>query len=211
VLLLVRHGEAAANAEGRLLGRTDSPLTGRGRLQVAALAGSLPSGVVRVVSSPLRRAVESATGLVTGLPIEIDERWIEIDYGAHEGMALAAVPPEVWVRWRTDPDYAPEGGESLTALGARVRRACDELLGDPAADARQPGRHVVVVSHVSPIKAAVAWALGTDDGVAWRLHLSTGSLSAVGWGASGPVLHVYNDVPPLDDVAAQAPPGPTAG
>lgn len=195
MLLLVRHGEAAANAEGRLLGRTDSMLTGRGRSQVAALAGSLPSGVVRVVSSPLRRAVETATGLGTGLPVEIDERWIEIDYGAHEGMALAAVPPEVWVRWRTDPDYAPKGGESLSALGARVRRACDELLGDPAADARRPGRHVVVVSHVSPIKAAVAWALGVEDSIAWRMRLSTGSLTTVAWGDGAPLLRCFNVVP----------------
>lgn len=196
MLLLLRHGEASANAEGRLLGRTDSPLTEHGRAQVAALARSLPTGVARVLSSPLRRAMDTATGLGTGLPVEVDRRWVEIDYGEHEGKVLGAVPAEVWARWRADPHYTPEGGESLSTLGRRVREACEELLGDPAADARQRGRHVVVVSHVSPIKAAVAWALGADDGLAWRLHLSTGSLTGIGWGAEGPVLHCYNDVPP---------------
>lgn len=195
MLLLVRHGEAAANAEGRLLGRTDSPLTEHGRSQVAALARSLPGGVERLISSPLRRAVDTAAGLGTGLPMEVDQRWVEIDYGEHEGQVLGAVPAEVWARWRADPSYTPKGGESLTTLGRRVREACGELFGDPSAPARHADRHVVVVSHVSPIKAAVAWALGADDRLAWRLQLSTGSLTTIGWGAHGPVLHHYNQVP----------------
>lgn len=60
-----------------------------------------------------------------------------------------------------------------------------------------PGRlgDAVVVSHVSPIKAAVAWALGAPDEVVWRMHLSTGSLTTIGWGHGGPVLHGYNVEP----------------
>jgi broad specificity phosphatase PhoE len=79
-------------------------------------------------------------------------------------------------------------------VGARVRRACEELFAD-GAEARSEKGHVLVVSHVSPIKAAVAWALGTDDGLAWRLHLGTGSLTRIGWGGSGPLLEQYNWTP----------------
>ena len=62
-------------------------------------------------------------------------------------------------------------------------------------DRPTPWWRVVVVSHVSPIKAAVAWALGTDDGLAWRLHLSTGSVTRIAWEGDGPVVHEFNWVP----------------
>jgi broad specificity phosphatase PhoE len=194
VLVLVRHGEATANAAGLLLGRTDAPLTDAGRAQAAALAPRL-GRVRRLVSSPLRRALDTAAAFGLDLPVEVDDRWVEVDYGEHEGRALTDVPAEVWRRWRQDPDYRPAGGESLAAVGVRVREACAELTAAPGTGARADDGDVVVVSHVSPIKAAVAWALGADDRLAWRLHLSTGSVTRIGWGAGGPVLHGYNWVP----------------
>jgi len=190
VLVLVRHGEAGANAAGRLLGRTESPLTEKGREQAAALAGAL-GPVGRLVSSPLGRARHTAAALGLGLPVEIDERWVEVDYGELEGCALAAVPAEVWARWRADPGFRPAGGESLAEVGARVRAACDELFARSGEGARAD-TDVVVVSHVSPIKAAVAWALGAGDAVAWRLYLATASITRVAWGVDGPVLQGYN-------------------
>ncbi len=54
-----------------------------------------------------------------------------------------------------------------------------------------------MVSHVSPIKAAVGWALGADPTVSTKLHLSNGSLTRIAWGSAGPVLHTYNEVPLL--------------
>ncbi len=54
----------------------------------------------------------------------------------------------------------------------------------------------MVVSHVSPIKAAVAWALGAGDDLAWRLHLSTASLTSVDWAADRPVLRSFNHTVP---------------
>lgn len=196
MLLLVRHGESAANAEATLLGRRESPLTERGRRQLDALAALLAARHVdRLVASPLGRARESAERLGLGLPVEVDERWIEVDYGELEGMGLGAVPAELWTAWRADPAFEPPGGESLAAVGARVRGACDELFACPGEGARGDG-DVVVVSHVSPIKAAVAWALGVGDEVAWRMQLFTASITRVGWGASGPALLGFNEAPP---------------
>jgi probable phosphoglycerate mutase len=194
VLVLVRHGESTANAAGLLLGRTDAPLTERGERQAAALAGLL-GPVGRIVSSPLARARQTAGALGLDLPLEIDERWIEVDYGEHEGRRLTEVPADVWQRWRSDPAYRPEEGETLAEVHARVAVACAELFETEGAGARDRELDVVVVSHVSPIKAAVAWALGSSDGLDWRLQLSTGSLTRIGWGAVGPVLHTYNEVP----------------
>ena len=151
MLCLVRHGRTDANARGLLLGRADPPLSDEGRRQADALAAKIPANA-RVIASPLRRAVETASAF--GRTVEIDERWIELDYGELDGVRVDDVPEAVWRAWRADPAFVPPGGESLVALGTRVRAACDEL----APDARE--REVVVVSHVSPIKAAIAWALG---------------------------------------------------
>ena len=148
--------------------------------------------VSRLVSSPLGRARDTAAALGLDVPVEVDARWIEVDYGELEGQALGAVPAEVWTRWRADPTFRPPGGESLAEVGVRVRAACDELFARAGAGARADD-DVVVVSHVSPIKAAVAWALGTGDEVVWRLHLATASITRIGWGPDGPVLHGYNE------------------
>lgn len=190
MLVLVRHGETEANAQRRLLGRAESPLTDRGRAQAGAL-GALLGPVGRLCSSPLGRAVRTAEALGLALPVAVDDRWVEVDYGAYDGERLGDVPAEVWRQWRRDPAFRPPGGESLAELGVRVRAACEELFAEDGAGARADA-DVVVVSHVSPIKAAVAWALGGDDGLAWRLQLATASVTVIGWGAPGPVLHRYN-------------------
>lgn len=198
MLVLLRHGESTANAAGLLLGRTDAALTEKGRRQAAALAGLL-GPVGRLVSSPLARARDTADALGLGLPVEIDDRWIEVDYGEHEGRPLGDVPADVWTRWRSDPSFRPEGGETLAEVGQRVAAACQELFETVDVGARDPNADVVVVSHVSPIKAAVGWALGGGASLDFRLHLSTGSLTRIDWGRTGPVLHTYNaePVPPV--------------
>lgn len=183
MLVLVRHGRTAANAGGLLLGRADPPLDELGREQAAALAG-LVVGASRAVSSPLRRARDTAALL--GLPVEVDERWIELDYGEFDGRPITDVPADVWRRWRADVGFAPPGGESLAALGERVRAACVDLAEESA------GSDVVVVSHVSPIKAAVAWALGVGDELAWRLHVAPGSVTRIAVRDGTGVLTSFN-------------------
>ena len=188
---LVRHGRTASNARGLLLGRADPPIDPAGVSQAALLAPEL--GVpARVVSSPLQRCMATATVIAeaVGLEVEVDERWIELDYGELDGRVITEVPAETWAAWRADIDWRPPGGETLAELGARVRSACDELAADgDAAD-------VVVVSHVSPIKAAVAWALGAGDELTWRMHVSPGSISRISVGPERPpVLSAFNIVP----------------
>lgn len=183
VLLLVRHGETEPNTQGLLLGRADPPLTPRGRSQIAALTSSLPRPD-RLISSPLQRAISTADAF--GHPFEIDERWIELDYGELDGRPASAVAPDLWTRWRTDPAFAPGGGESLAQLGRRVRSACEELT-DAAADGV-----VIVVTHVSPIKAAVAWALDAPDTIAWRTFVEDASVSRIDVEAAAPVLRWFN-------------------
>ncbi|MGI8627897.1 MAG: histidine phosphatase family protein [Geodermatophilaceae bacterium] len=187
MLVLVRHGQTAANAEGLLLGRADPPLTDLGRRQAQALASAFPSPA-RVISSPLTRA--RATAQAFGGAVEIDERWIEMDYGDLDGQQVASVPAGLWRRWRADVAHVPAGGESLAAVGARVRGACQDLADAASHD------DIIVVSHVSPIKAAIAWALSVGDAVAWRMFVRDAAVARIQIGPDGPVLMSFNEVSP---------------
>jgi probable phosphoglycerate mutase len=193
VLVLIRHGESTGNADGLLLGRIDSPLTERGLDQARSLSDAV-AGATRLISSPLRRARDTAEALGTGLPVEIDERWIEVDYGEYDGQKLGDIPSDVWQRWRSDLTFTPPGGESLASAGLRVRAACEELFADPDGPARG-SETVVVVSHVSPIKAATCWSLGVGDEGAWRLYLANASVTHIRWGPGGPLLAGFNHTP----------------
>lgn len=183
MLIIVRHGRTAANAQGRLLGRDDPPLDEEGRVQARRVGAALRAD--RVVSSPLLRARQTAEAF--GCPIEVDERWIELDYGDLEGTPTADVPRETWAEWRADVCYHPEGGESLVELQERVAGACDELIEEATR------RDVVVVTHVSPVKAAVAWALGVGCEVSWRTFVTPASVTRIAGGPWGPSLHSFNE------------------
>ena len=183
MLIVVRHGRTQANASGLLLGRRlDPALDDLGRKQGVALAGALPAA--RVISSPLRRTRETAEAF--GRPVEIDERWIELDYGDLDGTPLRAVPADVWRAWRADPAWTPPGGESLIALGERVREACAALAAEAAES------DVIVVTHVSPVKAALAWALGVGDEISFRAFVAPGSITTIATNGARPSLHSFN-------------------
>jgi alpha-ribazole phosphatase len=191
VLIVVRHGRTEANASGLLLGRADPPLDATGRAQASAVAAALaplPRGT-RIISSPLRRARESASLIAREGPVEIDERWVELDYGEYESTPIVDVPEETWARWRSDSTFAPHGGESIRSLGVRVAAACAEVLPD------MDQRDVIVVTHVSPVKAAVAWALGVGDEIAWRSFVTPGSITRIGARHGIPVLLSFNEMP----------------
>jgi broad specificity phosphatase PhoE len=193
--VVVRHGRTAANATGRLLGHLDLPLDGLGEAQAAALAAAV-GPVDQVVTSPLLRTRQTAAAF--DAPVVVDERLIELDYGSYDGMALREVPADVWAQWRADPDFALPGGESLAALRRRVEATLVEL----SEVART--QTVVVVAHVSPIKAAVTWALGVGDEVTWRLFVSPASISRIGVGDRGPILQSFNLVAHLVDLVDPA-------
>jgi broad specificity phosphatase PhoE len=188
-LVLVRHGQSDANAAAQLVGRLDPPLTELGRQQAQRVADALgPRAPALVVSSPLQRALQTARAIAdaAGCDVTVDERVIELDYGEWDGRGLTDVPPDAWERWRTDPLFAPPGGESLTAVTARTSSAMADLL------ARNDERPVVVVSHVSPIKAAVTWALDAGVETTWRLRLDLASLTTITGSPHGAMLLAFN-------------------
>ena len=192
-IIIVRHGRTEFNATGRLQGRTDNPLDEVGLAQAEAVATYLGPELLPdtlFVCSPLLRARQTATAIAEGVgaSLEIDERWIELDYGSYEGLRQAEVPANVWREWRADSDFAAPQGESLNQVQERVAQACDDLAQ------RLDGRTAVVVSHVSPIKSAVAWALGVDVSVGWKTQLVTASITRISVSANGAALTSFNEV-----------------
>lgn len=193
MLILLRHGRTAANEAGLLQGRLNQDLDQLGRHQAEAAArhlSGIEGGIEAVISSPLKRAQQTAAAF--GLPVEVDERWIELSYGEYEGVSQVDVPSEVWQSWRNDYSFVPVGGESLETLDLRVRGACDELVE------RASSGHVVVVSHVSPMKSAVAWALGVDIGISWNCHLDHASICRVQMRGRRPILSSFNETVDVD-------------
>ncbi len=188
MLYVVRHGRTAANAAGLLLGRLDPDLDEVGEGQAEAVASAI-GRVDRVVASPLLRTRRTAQAFAgsAGPSVEVDERWIEMDYGEFDGRPVADVGRETWAAWQEDLDWAPPGGESHRDLGLRVRAALDDLF-----EASRTAE-IVVVTHVSPIKAALAWTLGVGDEVAWRTFVAPAAVMAIGAGPVGPSLRGFND------------------
>ena len=147
-LLLVRHGESTWNAEHRLQGQADPPLSELGREQVRALAPFLDGIPDRRLSSDLTRAVETAELLgLGGAPT--DERWREIDMGELAGYTVDELDPESVAAWRRGEHYP---AESWAQFQARVGAAADELRGE----------HAIVVTHGGCIRAATAHLTGAD-------------------------------------------------
>ena len=157
-LFLVRHGESTYNAEGRLQGQADPPLSPRGRAEAEALAQVLDGiAPARVISSDLLRARETAALL--GHPeAPTDARLREIDVGEWEGRPLSEFPPGPEPSWRGGP-LVPPGGEAWPELVARVGGVVDELLAG--------GGPWLVVAHGGVVRAAVAYLTRAD---ARRLH-----------------------------------------
>jgi broad specificity phosphatase PhoE len=184
MLILARHGRTAANAQGLLQGRMDLPLDEVGRAQAQKLAVALASVEV-VISSPLRRAVETAEAL--GKDIEIDERWQELDFGCLDGRRRQDIDVAVWKRLQEDVHYAPDGGESLAAMMLRVTPALDELL------ARSADQDIVVFTHVMPIKAAFSHVLHVGMDTGRRTYLDQASITRLDATPFGPVLHSFNE------------------
>ena len=160
-LALIRH--ATTDAVRRAAFPIDEPLDEGGLAAAAQLAGRLPRG--DAVCSPSVRA--RATAQAAGLEPEVEPLICECDFGMWAGRALEEVhaeQPEAVAAWMTDPDACPHGGESLSALLARVGGWMD-------AQAQLDGR-AIAVTHGGVVRAAVVYALGAPAPAAWRIDVA---------------------------------------
>ena len=165
MLYLMRHGAPAV--PGRLLGRTDDPATEAGIAACVARVGGIE--VERIVASDLirARACADAIGGYQGFPVEIDPRWRELDFGAWDGLAPAAIDRAALAAFYEDPDASPPpGGERWSALQHRVSQAL----------AAMPPVSTLVVTHGGAIRAALAALCGFDLRQVWAFDLPCAAL-----------------------------------
>ncbi|MFJ2778546.1 bifunctional RNase H/acid phosphatase [Kitasatospora sp. NPDC087315] len=187
--VLLRHGETALTPEKRFSGSggSDPELSEKGRWQAERAAEALAArgSVQAVVSSPMRRTRETAETVAArlGLEVRYEEGLREVDFGDWEGLTFAEVQqryPDDLNAWLRSTKAKPTGSaESFTTLTHRAGVARDKIL------ARHPGKTVLVVSHVSPIKTLVRLALGAPPDSLYRMELSAASLCAVQYYADG--------------------------
>ncbi|MGW3242722.1 bifunctional RNase H/acid phosphatase [Streptomyces sp. NPDC001070] len=195
--VLLRHGETPLTAEKRFSGSggADPELSEKGRWQAQRVADALAArGTVQaVVTSPLARCRQTAQAVADrlGLDVRVDEGLRETDFGAWEGLTFAEVKegyPAELDAWLGSAKAAPPGGESFAAVARRVSLARDKLI------ARHPGRTVLLVTHVTPIKTLVRLALGAPPESLFRMELSAAALSAVAYYGDGNAsLRLLND------------------
>jgi probable phosphomutase (TIGR03848 family) len=197
-VLLIRHGRSTANTSGVLAGRTpDIALDERGQEQAQALARRLGGlKLAAIVSSPLQRCLETITPLAAacGLPVQIEDRLAECDYGEWTGRTIGSLMKErLWRTVQAHPSGAVfPGGESLTQMAARTVAAVREWDHRVGAE-HGPGAVWALCSHGDPIKAVAAEALGLHLDLFQRIVVDPGSVTAIRWTELRPFLVKLND------------------
>lgn len=154
----VRHGQTDWNAVQRVQGRTDIPLNETGREQARSVAASLPDDIGIILSSPLKRALETAEIINEryGAEIAVDDRLMERDFGAYEGVLVSDIDINNLRRWT---DNAPtEGGESIRDVAKRVFEYLDEI-GEKYRD-----ENVLIVTHGHVLRAVYWYYNGLPQG-----------------------------------------------
>jgi broad specificity phosphatase PhoE/ribonuclease HI len=201
-LILVRHGETPHTAEKRFSGRggDDPSLNADGRAQVAAVAdwlAPLADEIDAVLTSPLRRTRETADIIAErlGHAVDVEDGLAEAAFGTWDGLTFREVEqqyPDDLDAWLGSLDIAPGGGDgdSFADMDTRVRRARDRIL------AAYPGKSVLAVTHVTPIKLLVKLALGAPLEAVYRMELAPASVTVLSWFEDGQAtMRMFNARP----------------
>ena len=182
-LWIVRHGETTWARLGRHTSRTDVPLTGVGREDARRLGRLLQAhSFALVISSPKRRALETARLAGFADRVEVADDLLEWDYGADEGRTTPEIRADRpgWIIWRD----GPKGGETARHVAVRVDRVI--------ARARAEAGDTLAFAHGHVLRALTArWLdLPVRDG---RLfELGTATISILGWEREQPVIERWN-------------------
>lgn len=198
-ILLIRHGETAWNADGRIQGHLDEPLSATGQHQADCLARSLEATdpLAAIYSSDLKRAMQTAAPLAQRmrLTVQPEPALRERHFGRFQGLRFADIEaqwPDAARRWRQrDPDWVPpEGGESLVQLRQRIVATVYALAG------RHVGQHIGVFTHggVLDVLYRDAAGLALQAPRSWQLANAAinrllwtpdSGLTLVGWADTG--------------------------
>lgn len=205
-IVAIRHGETAWNVAVRIQGYTDIALNARGReqaLRLGAAVGKSHAGepVHAIYSSDLSRAFDTAQAVAdhTGLTVKPDVGLRERTFGIFEGHTFDEVMqtrPEDAKRWRLrEPDYCPEGGESLRQFRTRIL-GCVEALA-----IQHPGEQIAVVAHGGVMDVLYRAATGQSIQAQRTWALGNAVINRLLWTPAGFTLVGWNDTAHLDNEA----------
>lgn len=200
-ILLVRHGQTAWNHDQRIQGHIDIALNAVGQQQAQRLAQSLgDEPMAAVYASDLSRARDTAQAVseYTGTALYIDPALRERHYGAFEGLTFDDIetqwPEQVQAWRRRDPDFAPDGGESLLDLVERVVPAVHAIAR------RHAGEQIMLVTHGGVIDVLYRAASGMDLSAKRSWDLTNTAINRLLWTAQGLSLVGWGDVRHLEGV-----------
>ena len=169
MLYIIRHGQTANNKKKLLQGRSDMSLNDKGFEQAERareLFDSLGIKFDKVYTSPLKRAVETASIVSGGADIEIDDRLIEMDYGPYEGMDLTDPAPEVMAFFM---DFAgtpaPDGMEQLDSVVGRLGEFLEEIRSEAMV------RNILISTHAIAMKGALEYLTPDSYGSYWSKYI----------------------------------------
>ncbi len=192
-ILLVRHGATDLSTHV-LAGRTSGiHLNDEGRMQTEKLKERLSSrNLAAIVSSPMERTEETAKILAadTGLNVEVDGRFNELEFGAWQGKTFAELMEDPsWGEYNQYRSiHRPPGGESLVEVQGRAWKGMQSLCG------RFGNSTVLVVSHADVIRSILVLVLGMPADNLLRLDVPPASISELSVGAGAPVVHRIGNV-----------------
>ncbi|MCX5389706.1 histidine phosphatase family protein [Streptomyces sp. NPDC006482] len=193
-LILVRHGRSTANTSGVLAGRTPGiALDERGAAQAAALPGRLAGvPIAAAVSSPLQRCQETLRPLLDArpdLPLHVEERISECDYGDWSGRKLAELndEPLMEIVQAHASAAAFPGGESMRAMQDRAVEAVREWNARIEAEHGEDATYLMC-SHGDIVKSIVADALGLHLDLFQRIHVDPCSVTVIRYSRLRPFL-----------------------
>ncbi|MBO9513587.1 MAG: histidine phosphatase family protein [Variovorax sp.] len=199
-VIAVRHGETAWNVDTRIQGQLDIELNDTGLWQARRVARALEDETIGAIyASDLARARQTAEAIAAprGLPITTDSGLRERAFGSFEGRTFAdidAESPEQARLWRTrDPEFAPEGGESLLTFRARITATAHRLA------ARHPGQLVVMVAHGGVMDVLYRDATGQDLQAPRTWQLGNAAINRLLWTPQGFTLIGWADTAHLGD------------
>jgi phosphoserine phosphatase len=193
-ILLIRHGRTVWNKDTVFRGRADIPLDDTGLQQAEALASALQrEDIARVVSSPLSRALQTATAVAAahGLTVATDDAFIDLDFGDWQGLQVAEVEnryPELHSLWQLRPrDVHFPGGETLDEVADRSFAALTKLVTTHAAET------IALVAHRVINKVLICRILGLDTNHFWQIRQDTACLNRLSFDGELWVLDALND------------------
>lgn len=198
-LILIRHGQIAANVEKRWHGWTDSGLTETGRLQANRAATRIAEehpDIKALYASPLQRTRHTAEAIARLLNIELilEPNLREYGIGVLEDELFLDLEHKhgFFSRIRADQDYAPEGGESINSVSNRINKTFERFLTD------HQGEKILAVSHGAVMALGLAQLLH-NNALDWdRYYFHNTSVTEVSLGKT-PQLIRFNCVQHLQD------------